>query len=90
MLVCLTDCLNMKPFEDFLSGVGSPSLGVSIEKQRGANHDNNESQFDILMGSLRTNLMNDNGRTAEAVLTPGNSGILERNLEFSFHHNQNL
>ncbi|XP_034703756.1 sister chromatid cohesion 1 protein 1 isoform X2 [Vitis riparia] len=62
------------PFEDFLSGVGSPSLGVSIEKQRGTNHDNNESQFEILMTSLRTKLMNDNTRTAEAVFTPGNSG----------------
>lgn len=86
MLVCLTNFLNMKPFEDFLSGVGSPSLGVSIEKQRGTKHDNNESQFDILMNSLRTNLMNDNGRTAEAVFTPGNSGMLERNLVFSFDH----
>ncbi|XP_010658236.1 sister chromatid cohesion 1 protein 1 isoform X2 [Vitis vinifera] len=62
------------PFEDFLSGVGSPSLGVSIEKQRGTNHDNNESQFEILMTSLRTKLMNDNARTTEAVFTPGNSG----------------
>ena len=67
----------MKPFEDFLSGVGSPSLGVSIEKQRGMNHDNNESQFEILMTSLRTKLMNDNARTTEAVFTPGNSGMLE-------------
>ncbi|CBI25438.3 unnamed protein product, partial [Vitis vinifera] len=47
---------------------------ISIEKQRGTNHDNNESQFEILMTSLRTKLMNDNARTTEAVFTPGNSG----------------
>ena len=52
----------MKPFEDCLSGVGSPSLGVSIEKQRGTNHDNNESQFEILTASLRTKLINEQGQ----------------------------
>ncbi|XP_055831731.1 sister chromatid cohesion 1 protein 1 [Solanum dulcamara] len=45
------------PFEDFQSGVGSPSVGISIEKQR-ANLNNNKIPPEILMEDLRTNLTN--------------------------------
>ncbi|KAE7996575.1 hypothetical protein FH972_001286 [Carpinus fangiana] len=62
------------PFEDFHSGVGSRSLGVSIEKQR-ANVVNNDIPTEILMEELRANLMNNGTGLAEAnlLVTPGNS-----------------
>ncbi|XP_062157140.1 sister chromatid cohesion 1 protein 1 [Alnus glutinosa] len=62
------------PFEEFHSGVGSQSLGVSIEKQR-TNVVNNGIPTEILMDELRANLMNNGMRVAEAnlLVTPGNS-----------------
>ncbi|XP_059458695.1 sister chromatid cohesion 1 protein 1 [Corylus avellana] len=62
------------PFEDFHSGVGSQSLGVSIEKQR-ANVVNNDIPTEILMEELRANLMNNGTGLAEVnlLVTPGNS-----------------
>ncbi|CAN4100848.1 unnamed protein product [Withania somnifera] len=45
------------PFENFQGGVGSPSVGISIEKQR-ANLNNNTIPPEILMEDLRTNLTN--------------------------------
>ncbi|XP_060196982.1 sister chromatid cohesion 1 protein 1 [Lycium barbarum] len=45
------------PFEDFQGGGGSPSVGISIEKQR-ANLNNNVIPPEILMEDLRTNLIN--------------------------------
>ncbi|GAV88081.1 Rad21_Rec8 domain-containing protein/Rad21_Rec8_N domain-containing protein [Cephalotus follicularis] len=63
------------PFEDFQSRVGSQSLGVSIEKVRG-NDVENDLSMEILMGELRTNLVNNGLRVSEAnpLVTPGNSG----------------
>ncbi|KAH0659628.1 hypothetical protein KY289_028376 [Solanum tuberosum] len=45
------------PFEYFQSDVGSPAVGISIEKQR-ANLNNNKIPPEILMEDLRTNLTN--------------------------------
>ncbi|XP_025887480.1 sister chromatid cohesion 1 protein 1 isoform X1 [Solanum lycopersicum] len=45
------------PFEYFQGGVGSPAVGISIEKQR-ANLNNNKIPPEILMEDLRTNLTN--------------------------------
>ncbi|XP_041025455.1 sister chromatid cohesion 1 protein 1 isoform X2 [Juglans microcarpa x Juglans regia] len=62
------------PFEEFHSGAGSQSLGVSIEKQR-TNVFNHEIPTEFLMDELRANLMNNRVRVAEAnpMVTPGNS-----------------
>ncbi|CAK9135819.1 unnamed protein product [Ilex paraguariensis] len=91
-VLCLIKCLNVKPYEDFQSGIGSQSLGASIEKQR-ANINNNEFPPEILMEELRTNLMNNgvritlaNGeRVTEAnlMVTPGNSGDEVRSIPSS-------
>lgn len=54
--VFLIEHLNVKPFEELQTGVGSPSVGISIEKQR-AYVNNNEIPPD-LMEDLRTNLTN--------------------------------
>ncbi|CAN4099113.1 unnamed protein product [Withania somnifera] len=52
---------NLEPvrylFEDFQGGVGSPSVGISIEKQR-ENLNNNMIPPEILMEDLRTNPAN--------------------------------
>ncbi|PSS32518.1 Sister chromatid cohesion 1 protein [Actinidia chinensis var. chinensis] len=63
------------PFEDFHSGLGSQSLGVSIEKLR-KNLNVNELPNEFLMEELRSNLVNNGVREAEAnvMVTPGNSG----------------
>ncbi|KAJ8563507.1 hypothetical protein K7X08_031959 [Anisodus acutangulus] len=53
------------PFEDFQGGVGSPSVGISIEKQR-ANLNNNVIPPEILMEDLRTNLTNMGLHSTEA------------------------
>ncbi|MCD7463607.1 hypothetical protein HAX54_050918 [Datura stramonium] len=57
LYLVLIEHLNVKPFEDFQSGVGSPSIGISIEKQR-ADLNNNKIPPEILMEDLRTNLTN--------------------------------
>ncbi|GFY83485.1 Rad21/Rec8-like family protein [Actinidia rufa] len=63
------------PFEDFHSGLGSQSLGVSIEKLR-KNLNVNELPNEFLMEELRSNLVNNGVREDEAnvMVTPGNSG----------------
>lgn len=69
---------NVKPFEDFQSGVGSQSLGVSIEKQRANIVDNNiHIPTEILMDELRANLMNNGVGMTETNLmeTPGDSSM---------------
>lgn len=57
-------------------GLGSHSLGVSIEKQR-TNVNVNEIPTEVLMEELRNNLVNDGVRVNEAnvMVTPGNSGM---------------
>ncbi|KAL3367126.1 hypothetical protein AABB24_011709 [Solanum stoloniferum] len=68
------------PFEYFQSGVGSPAVGISIEKQR-ANLNNNKIPPEILMEDLRTNLTNmglhpteANGvRETDHMATPGSA-----------------
>lgn len=77
----LIEHLNVKPFEHFQGGIGSPSKGISIEKQR-ANLNNYEIPPEILMENLRANLTNMGLRPTEAdgvketghMATPG-SGI---------------
>ncbi|XP_024992312.1 sister chromatid cohesion 1 protein 1 [Cynara cardunculus var. scolymus] len=63
------------PFEEGHSGVGSGSLGLSIEKPR---ENIMEMPSEILMEELRANLMNNgvSGTVAEAdmIVTPSNSG----------------
>lgn len=65
-----------KPYEDVHGGLGSHSLGVSIEKQR-TNVNVNEIPTEVLMEELRNNLVNDGVRVNEAnvMVTPGNSGM---------------
>jgi hypothetical protein len=77
----------VKPFEEFHSGVGSQSLGVSIEKQR-TNVVNNGIPTEILMDELRANLMNNGMRVAEAnlLVTPGNSGMMYLCLTVCISH----
>ncbi|KAK9283481.1 hypothetical protein L1049_011727 [Liquidambar formosana] len=74
------------PFEDFHSGVGSQSLGLSIEKQR-ANFDNNEVPAEVFMEELRTNLVNTGARVTEIqanpMVTPGSSGDEVRSIPSS-------
>ncbi|KAF3976793.1 hypothetical protein CMV_000048 [Castanea mollissima] len=74
LILCLIIYSNMKPFEDFHSGVGSESLGAPIEKLR-RNIVNNDIPTEILMDELRANLMNNGVRVGEAnlMVTPGNS-----------------
>ncbi|KAK6788033.1 hypothetical protein RDI58_016558 [Solanum bulbocastanum] len=77
------------PFEYFQSGVGSPAVGISIEKQR-ANLNNNKIPPEILMEDLRTNLTNmglhpteANGvRETDHMATPG-SGDEPRSIPSS-------
>ncbi|XP_059627076.1 sister chromatid cohesion 1 protein 1 [Cornus florida] len=64
------------PFEEIHSGVGSQSLGVSVEKQRTVINDN-DIPSEIFVGELRTNPMN-NG-----MVTPGNSGDEVRSIPSS-------
>lgn len=74
-VLLLINCLNMKPIEDSSAGVGSTSIGVSIEKRRGIN-DHNEPEFGVLLSSLRQEFINDNARTTEVVIAPGSSGMM--------------
>ncbi|KAJ6901222.1 hypothetical protein NC651_019082 [Populus alba x Populus x berolinensis] len=61
-------------FDDVHSGVGSQSLGTSIEKLR-TNVVNDELSMDILMEELKANLGNNGVRMTEAnMATPRNSG----------------
>ena len=72
----------LKPFEDFHSGVGSPPMRISVEKQRA----NNEMPPEVLIDELRNNLRNNvfgvvdtNGVSASKLnlmATPGNSSML--------------
>ncbi|KAF3433361.1 hypothetical protein FNV43_RR24463 [Rhamnella rubrinervis] len=74
------------PFKDFQSGVGSQSLGVSIEKQRKNLVDNNiHIPTEILMDELRANLMNNGVGMTETNLmeTPGNSRFEVRSIPSS-------
>ncbi|KAB1217653.1 Sister chromatid cohesion 1 protein 1 [Morella rubra] len=73
-----------KPFEEFHSGVGSKSLGISIEKQR-TYVVNNDIPTEILMEELRANLTNNGGMIAEATMmvTPGNSVDRARSIPSS-------
>ncbi|GFY82084.1 Rad21/Rec8-like family protein [Actinidia rufa] len=63
------------PSEDFHSGIGSQSLGVSIEKLR-KTVNVNELPNEFFIEELRSNLMNNGVRAAEAnvMVTPRNSG----------------
>ncbi|GMP69489.1 hypothetical protein CsSME_00028727 [Camellia sinensis var. sinensis] len=63
------------PFEDFHSGLGSQSLGVSREKLR-TNLKTNEIPPEVLILGLSNNLGNNGVRVNEAnvMVTPGNSG----------------
>ncbi|KAG8644865.1 sister chromatid cohesion 1 protein 1 [Manihot esculenta] len=71
------------PFEDFHSGIGSQSMGVSIEKQRKAVVDD-EIPMENLMGELRTNIMDNSRKITEAnLVTPGNSGDEIRSIPSS-------
>ncbi|KAG9149422.1 hypothetical protein Leryth_003381, partial [Lithospermum erythrorhizon] len=72
------------PAEDFLSEIGSPSVGVPIEKQR-ANVNISEMPADVLMQEFQTNLRNAsvqlteiNGSKANLMNTPGNSDSNKR------------
>ncbi|KAI7986093.1 Sister chromatid cohesion 1 protein 1 [Camellia lanceoleosa] len=67
--------LNVKPFEDFHSGLGSQSLGVSREKLR-TNLKTNEIPTEVFIPGLSNNLGNNGVRVNEAnvMVTPGNSG----------------
>ncbi|KAK6135783.1 hypothetical protein DH2020_030478 [Rehmannia glutinosa] len=81
------------PFEEFHSRVGSLSKGISIEKQRGNDLDNEMMPPDILMDELRNNLKNNglgvkeaNGVSASKanlMATPGNSGDEIRSIPSS-------
>lgn len=68
--------LLLKPYEDVHGGLGSNSLGVSIEKQR-TNVNVNEIRTEVLMEELRNNLVKDGVRVHDAnvMVTPGNSGM---------------
>ncbi|KAG5533540.1 hypothetical protein RHGRI_027657 [Rhododendron griersonianum] len=72
------------PYEDVHGGLGSHSLGVSIEKQR-TNVNVNEIPTEVLMEELRNNLVNDGVRVNEAnvMVTPGNSGDEVRSIPSS-------
>ncbi|XP_037495670.1 sister chromatid cohesion 1 protein 1 isoform X1 [Jatropha curcas] len=71
------------PFEDFYSGVGSQSLGVSIEKQRNTVV-KDDMPMEILMGELKNNLMNNGKKITEAnLVTPGNSADEVRSIPSS-------
>ncbi|KAL7184262.1 hypothetical protein ACSBR2_026420 [Camellia fascicularis] len=63
------------PFEDFHSGLGSQSLGVSREKLQ-TNLKTNEIPSEVLILGLSNNLGNNGVRVNEAnvMVTPGNSG----------------
>ncbi|KAL7184260.1 hypothetical protein ACSBR2_026418 [Camellia fascicularis] len=63
------------PFEDFHSGLGSQSLGVSREKLR-TNLKTNEIPTEVFIPGLSNNLGNNGVRVNEAnvMVTPGNSG----------------
>ena len=67
----------MKPFEDIHSGVGSQSLGASLEKIR-VNVLKNDEQIENLMEEIRVNFINidSRGNDANGMVTPGNSGKL--------------
>ncbi|PHT80049.1 hypothetical protein T459_18101 [Capsicum annuum] len=77
------------PFEHFQGGIGSPSKGISIEKQR-ANLNNNEIPPEILMENLRANLTNmglhpteaDGVKETDHMATPG-SGDEPRSIPSS-------
>ncbi|CAK7325907.1 unnamed protein product [Dovyalis caffra] len=70
-------------FDDLHSGVGSQSLGTSIEKLR-TNVVNDETSMDILMEELKANLRNNGVRMTEANLaTPRNSGDAVRFISSS-------
>ncbi|PHU15805.1 hypothetical protein BC332_17010 [Capsicum chinense] len=77
------------PFEHFQGGIGSPSKGISIEKQR-ANLNNNEISPEILMENLRANLTNmglhpteaDGVKETDHMATPG-SGDEPRSIPSS-------
>ncbi|KAI8027314.1 Sister chromatid cohesion 1 protein 1 [Camellia lanceoleosa] len=62
------------PFEDFHSGLGSQSLGVSREKLR-TNLKTNEIPTEVFIPGLSNNLGNNDVRVNEAnvMVTPGNS-----------------
>ncbi|KAL9402326.1 hypothetical protein Peur_006175 [Populus x canadensis] len=61
-------------FDDVHSGVGSQSLGTSMEKMR-TNVVNDELSMDILMEELKASLRNNGVRMTEAnMATPRNSG----------------
>ncbi|PIN14600.1 Sister chromatid cohesion complex Cohesin, subunit RAD21/SCC1 [Handroanthus impetiginosus] len=77
------------PFEDYHSRVGSLSMGISIEKQRANNH-NNEMLPEVLMEELKNNLRNTgsgvneaNGVSANLMATPRNSGDEIRSIPSS-------
>lgn len=69
--------LKVKPFEDIHSGVGSQSLGASLEKIR-VNVANNDKPIENLMQEIRANFINIGfgGNEANGMVTPGNSGKL--------------
>ncbi|KAL9421734.1 hypothetical protein AB3S75_034075 [Citrus x aurantiifolia] len=62
------------PFEDIHSGVGSQSLGASLEKIR-VNVANNDKPIENLMEEIRANFINIGfgGNEANGMVTPGNS-----------------
>lgn len=62
---------NVKPFEDFQSGVGSQSQGIPIERQM----PNIDMPVNNLMDELIANLANNGARMTETNLmeTPENS-----------------
>ncbi|KAI8005869.1 Sister chromatid cohesion 1 protein 1 [Camellia lanceoleosa] len=64
-----------RPFEDFHSGLGSQSLGVSREKLQ-TNLKTNDIPTEVLIPGLSNNLWNNGVRVNEAnvMVTPGNSG----------------
>ncbi|KAF7132590.1 hypothetical protein RHSIM_Rhsim09G0179600 [Rhododendron simsii] len=76
--------LLLKPYEDVHGGLGSNSLGVSIEKQR-TNVNVNEIRTEVLMEELRNNLVKDGVRVHDAnvMVTPGNSGDEVRSIPSS-------
>ena len=90
MWLHLTKCLNVKPIEDFHSGVGSQTEEISIEKQR-TNHDIS-MQPEILMEEIGTDTANTKvpfsgayiGALSQSNLmaTPGDSSIFASKFLF--------
>lgn len=78
----------MKPFEDFHSGVGSQTVGGSIEMLR-TNQNNNNIESEIQRVELAANTRNTevplagaygaNFSKTDLMATPGNSSILVSN-----------